>query len=115
MNNERKNMLSVVLFWALGEGMSVEASEVSSDVLVAEKRGRKIAFITEFDRSKDELFECIAKNKSDFIYVVTNDNAKRRELLKVIPDYCGILCHGNPFGLGMITQILKEPILLEVR
>lgn len=113
MNAERKNMLSNVLFWAWGEGMEADAAEVSSDVLTAQKDGQKITFITEFDRSKEELLECISKNKSDFVYVVTNDNGKRRELLKFIPDYCGILFHGDPFGLGVLYMVLKQPTLIK--
>ena len=109
MNNERKNMLSAVLFWAWNEGMEADANEVSSDILTAKKNGQKTAFITEFDRTKEELLDAITKTDSDFIYVVTNDNRKRQELLKSIPEHCGILCYGNSFGLGFLYTILKEP------
>ena len=61
------------------------------------------------DKSKEELIECITKIKSDFIYILTNDNGKRRELIEIIPGYCGILFYGNPFGLGNLYMVLKEP------
>ena len=109
MIEEKKNMLSAALLWAWGENMKAESSDVSSDMLVAYKDGLKITFITEFDKSKEELIECIAKIKSDFIYILTNDNGKRRELIEIIPDYCGILFYGNPFGLGNLYMVLKEP------
>ena len=112
MNKTRKNMLSAVLLWGLNEGMEADANEVTSDILIAKKGEHKIAFITEFDRSKTELIYKIASAKReniDFIYVVTNDNGKRRELLTVIPDCCGILCCGDSFGLGFLYMVLKEP------
>ena len=107
MNKTRKNMLSAVLFWAWSEGMEADANEVSSDIFTAKKNGHKISFITEFDRSKEELLDAISKCDSDFIYVVTNDNGKRRELLTFVPDYCGIFFNGNPFGLGFLSMVLK--------
>lgn len=109
MIEEKKNMLSAALLWAWGENMKAESSDVSSDMLVAYKDGLKTTFITEFDKSKENLIECIAKIKSDFIYILTNDNGKRRELIEIIPDYCGILFYGNPFGLGNLYMVLKEP------
>lgn len=109
MSNKTKNMLSAVLFWAWGEGMEADANQVSSDILIAKKGEHKIAFIAEFDRTREELLEVISKSESDFVYVVTDDNGKRRELLTGIPDYCGILCYGNPFGLGFLYMVLKEP------
>lgn len=109
MIEEKKNMLSAALLWAWGENMKAESSDVSSDMLVAYKDGLKTTFITEFDKSKEKLIECIAKIKSDFIYILTNDNGKRRELIEIIPDYCGILFYGNPFGLGNLYMVLKEP------
>ena len=72
-------------------------------------------FITEFDKTSEELLTVISNSKSNYIYIVTDDNAKRRELIKIIPEYCGIFCNSNPFGLGMLTQILREPQFLETR
>ena len=94
--------------------MSIEAAFTSSDVLIAKKDCNKITFLTEFDKTKDELIESISKFKSDFIYILTNDNGKRRELIKTIPDYCGILFYGNPFGLGNIYIVLKEPQQIKI-
>ena len=109
MNQEKNNILTNICFWAWNEGMEADANEVSSDIFTAKKNGHKISFITEFDRSKEELLDTISKCDSDFIYVVTNDNGKRRELLTFIPDYCGIFFNGNPFGLGFLSMVLKEP------
>ena len=113
MDKERRNMLSAVLFWAWSEGMKADSNEVSSNVLTAEKNGRKISFITEFDRTRQELLETIEKSEGDYIYVLTNDNGKRTELIKTIPDYCGILYYGNPFGLGALHIVLTEPKIIK--
>lgn len=108
MTEKIKNMLSAVRLWAWAGGMSV-INGACMDSLIAEKNGAKITFITEFDKTHDELLKRIAAIKSDYIYVVTDDNAKRQTLIKAIPKKCGILCYGNPFGLGCVYQVLKEP------
>lgn len=107
MEHKKDNTVDNVRFWALCEGME-EVKEFSPENPTFKKEGFKITFIPEFDRTKEELLSAISKSESDFIYVVTNDNRKRRELLKIIPDYCGIFFNGNPFGLGFLSMILKE-------
>lgn len=111
MEHKKDNTVDNVCFWAWGEGME-ESEEFSPDKMIFEKDNLKIAFVAEFDKSELELRSNIAsmvQNKIDYIYVVTNDNGKRQELLKVIPDYCGILCYGDIFGLGFLYMVLKEP------
>lgn len=108
MENKKDNTVDNIRFWALGAGME-ETGEFTPENSTFKKDGFKITFIPESDKTRDELLECISKIKSDFIYVVTNDNSKRRELLKIIPDYCGILSFGDHFGLGFLSMVLKEP------
>lgn len=113
-SSNKENMLTAVRFWALERGFD-ETENVSNADLTFKKGDFKIAFITEFDKSKIQLkynLADIKRNKGDFIYVVTDDNGKRRELVKNIPDHCGILCYANPFGLGYLYQVLKEPDLI---
>ena len=113
-SNNKENMLTAILFWAIARGYD-EAENITDADLTFKMGDFKIAFITEFDKGKTQLkynLASIKRNKSDFIYVVTGDNGKRRELVKNIPDYCGILCYANPFGLGFLYQVLKEPELI---
>ena len=110
MNNEKENMLSAIRLWAIMQGYEEIEKQEKAD-LTFEKDGLITSFITEFDKKTLELmyvFPLIDKTKTDYLYVVTNDNAKRRELIKIIPDYCGIFFNGNPFGLGYLSMILKE-------
>ena len=118
MDIKKQKMLCAVKLWAILQGMEEIIDDESYRYWtdIAFKKGDEIiGFITEFDRSKTELIYKIASAKRenvDFIYVVTNDNGKRRKLLAVIPDYCGILCYSNPYGLGFLYQILKKPSLI---
>ena len=110
MNNEKEKILSAVRFWALAQGYE-EVEKIENVDLTFKKEGLITSFVTEFDKKPLELKYHISwalQAKSDFVYVVTNDNGKRRELIKKIPDLCGILCYGNPFGLGFLYQVLKK-------
>lgn len=111
--DKNKIMRNNVWLWCTYEGYE-KSSQKSQANATYIKNGETTSFIFEFDKSKDELLECISKtaNESDYIYIVIDDNAKRRELVKVIPDYCGIFCHSNAFGFGGIIQIFKEPQII---
>ena len=106
--SKKELKLNAVRLWCLVEGYEEINDETKTADLIFTKNDGSIGFITEFDKTKEELLEAISKSMSNYIYIVTDDNAKRRELIKIIPEYCGIFCNSNPFGLGMLTQILRE-------
>lgn len=113
--SKKELKLNAVRLWCLVEGYEEINDETKTADLIFTKNDGSIGFITEFDKTKEELLEAISKSMSNYIYIVTDDNVKRRKLIKVIPEYCGIFCDSNPFGLGMLTQILREPQFLEIR
>ena len=113
--DKKKLKLDAVRLWCL----TTEYEEINNETENADlsfiKNGYRTNFITEFDKTIEELLMAISNSKSNYIYIVTDDNAKRRKLIKVIPEYCGIFCDSNPFGLGIVTQILREAKLIETR
>ena len=113
--DKKKLKLDTVRLWCFTTGYEEINDEVESADLNFNKKGYRTSFITEFDKTREELLTAISNSKSNYIYIVTDDNAKRCELIKVIPPYCGIFCDSNLFGLGMLTQILREPQFLETR
>ena len=113
--DKKKLKLDAVRLWCLTTGYEEINNETENADLSFIKNGYRTNFITEFDKTSEELLTAISNSKSNYIYIVTDDNAKRRELIKVIPEHCGIFCDSNPFGLGMLTQILREPQFLEIR
>ena len=110
--DKKKLKLAAVRLWCLTTGYEEINNETENADLSFIKNGYRTSFITEFDKVNEELLMSISNSKSNYIYIVTDDNAKRRELIKLLPEYCGIFCNSNPFGLGMLTQILKEPQFL---
>ena len=36
------------------------------------------------------------------------NDAKYQSIKKVLPEFCGIFCNSNAFGLGMVTQIMRK-------
>lgn len=112
---KKERMLNAIRLWCLSEGLEEINKERSCDDLIFIKEGHHYGFITEFDKTSEELLVAIANSKSNYIYILTDDNAKRRKLIKVIPEYCGIFCDSNPIGLGMLMQILRKPQFLETR
>ena len=113
--DKKKLKLDAVRLWCLTTGYEEINNETENADLSFIKNGYRTSFITEFDKTSEELLMAISNSKSNYIYIVTDDNAKRRELIKIIPEYCGIFCDSNPFGFGMLTQILREPKLKEIR
>ena len=110
--NKKKLKLDAVRLWCLTTGYKEINNETENADLSFIKNGYRTNFITEFDKTSEELLMAVSNSKSNYIYIVTDDNAKRHELIKVLPEYCGIFCNSNPFGLGMLTQILREPQFL---
>ena len=115
MPDKKELKLNAVKLWCLTTGYEEINDENEVADLSFTKNGYRTNFITEFDKTREELLTAISNSKSNYIYIVTDDDTKRRELIKVIPEHCGIFCDSNPFGLGMLTQILKEPQFLETR
>ena len=74
------------------------------------KNGEITGFIFEFDKTVNEMLSCIekAKEKVQYIYIVIDDDSKCRNLKKIAPEFCGIFCNSNAFGLGMVTQIMRN-------
>lgn len=116
MSKELNNMLSSVRTWALSQGMK-ELCDKDYTMYIDctfQKEGKKIGFITEFDKDENtlKLKSISAKERCDYVYIVTDDTRKRRELLtKIMPEY-GILCYSDSFGLGYLYQVLREPKII---
>ena len=108
-SNERLTRLrNIVWLWCISEGYE----DVSTGESICFTKNQKTTtFILETNKSRDELLTCIyeAKQKYDYIFVVINDSSKRRELIKNIPEFCGVFCDSNAFGLGQVTQIFRLP------
>lgn len=71
---------------------------------------KKHCWAIKFSKTDDELLSCTeeVKEKVDYLYIVIDDNSKYRNLSKLPPEFCGIFCDSNAFGLGVITQILRK-------
>ena len=99
-----------VWLWCIGEGYEEVKAEDSFLNAVFSNNGEITGFIFEFDKTVDEMLSCIekAKEKVQYIYIVIDDDSKFRNLKKILPEFCGIFCNSNAFGLGMVTQIMKQ-------
>ena len=96
--------------WCIGEGYEGVKAEDSFLNAAFSKNGEITGFIFEFDKTVDEMLSCIekAKEKVQYIYIVIDNGSKIRNLKKILPEFCGIFCNSNAFGLGMVTQIMKQ-------
>ena len=45
----------------------------------------------------------------DYVYIVTDDSKKRKDLTDKIMDEYGLFCYSDSFGLGYVYQVFKEP------
>ena len=99
-----------VRLWCIGEGYEGVKAEDSFLNAAFSKKGEITGFIFEFDKTVDEMLSCIekAKEKVQYIYIVIDNGSKIRNLKKILPEFCGIFCNSNAFGLGMVTQIMKQ-------
>ena len=110
--NKKNNIIDAVKIWTWNDGFKEDENAKTGADLTVKKDGQQICFITDFDKTKAELLKTIKKVNNGYVYVVTDDNANRRKLIKYIPKHCGILCYSNPFGFGFIYQVLKNPELI---
>lgn len=108
--DKKKLMFGAVWIWCIGEGYEQKENKLNFLDAIFSKNGETTGFIFEFDKTVDDMLSCVekAKEKVHYIYIVTNDDSKYRSLKKVLPEFCGIFCNSNAFGLGMITQIMRK-------
>ena len=108
--DKKKLKFGAVWLWCIGEGY--EQKEMEENFLDAtfSKNGETTGFIFEFDKTVNEMLSCIEKEKENvqYIYIVIDDDAKYQSIKKVLPEFCGIFCNSNAFGLGMVTQIMRK-------
>lgn len=116
MNDKNKNLLSAIWLWAISEGMEeiTEKEYTFGADLTFKKADKFYGFITEPDRTKEELTEKSSALSAfyDYVYIATNDPQKKSYIEENTKKGIGIICDSNPFGLGQLFQILKEAELL---
>ena len=108
--DKKKLKFGAVWIWCIGKGYEQKETEENFLDAIFSKNGETTGFIFEFDKTVNEMLSCVekAKEKVQYIYIVTDDDSKYRSLKKVLPAFCGIFCNSNAFGLGMVTQIMRK-------
>lgn len=112
--DKKKLKLGAVWLWCISEGYT-ELENKESFLDAAFSDGEKtIGFVLEPDKTVSEMLSCIekAKDKIQFIYIVIDDDLKYRSLKKIVPEFCGFFCNSNAFGLGMVTQIMRQAAII---
>lgn len=107
-NAQLNRLRNIVWLWCISEGY--EDVSTGKNICFAKKQ-KTTTFILETNKSRDALLTRIyeAKQKYDYVFVVINDSSKRREFIKNIPEFCGVFCDSNAFGLGQVTQVFRFP------
>ena len=106
MNTEKqKRLLSAVKMWCMYHGFNETEKSESTAELVFNNKEKTIGFIL-CDEENDDSFSL--KTKCDLTYAVISDPEKRNAVQGKIPDTWGILCYGNPYGLGYMYQLFRE-------
>ena len=79
------------------------------------KNKKTYAFLTEIDKTPEELKTQTKALKLfyDYIYIVTNDRQKRKNIEETAIKGVGIMCNSNPYGLGQMFEVLKAAELFE--
>lgn len=107
--NKKKLKFGAVWLWYIGEGYEQKETEENFLDATFSKNGETTGFIFEFDKTVNEMLSCIEKAKENVQYIyILIDDAKYRNLKKIVPEFCGIFCNSNAFGLGMVTQIMRQ-------
>lgn len=106
----KKLKYGAVWLWCIGEGYEKKENKESFLDATFSKEETTIGFIFEFDKTVNEMLSCIekAKEKVQYIYIVIDDDSKYRSIKNSLPEFCGIFCNSNAFGLGMVTQIMRQ-------
>lgn len=114
MEQKKKRMYGALWLWCIGEGYEEQENKENFLDATFSKNGETTGFIFEFDKTVDELLFSIEKAKeiAQYIYIALDDDAKYGTLKKILPEFCGIFCHSNAFGLGMVTQIMRRAAFL---
>lgn len=114
--NKKELLLGAVWFWAISQDMmEIEDKKYIFGADRAFVKDNKCyAFITEIDRTPEELKKQSASLRHfyHYIYVVTDDRKKKKYIEETAMKGVGIVCDSNPFGLGQIFEVLKEAELL---
>lgn len=112
---KRKFKADAVWLWCIGEGY--EETENNEQFLDAtfSKDKELTGFIFGFDKTVNEMLFCIEKAKEivQYVYIVIDDDSKYRALEKIVPEYCGIFCNSNGFGLGQLIRIFRFPVCVD--
>ena len=85
--DKKYNLICAVRIWALLQGM--EVTTIDEIDLALKKDDSIYGFIIEPDRTEQELKTLVkdAFSKCNYVYVVTDDNAKRRKLVNIITNH----------------------------
>ena len=112
--DKRKLKFGAVWLWCIGKGYEEKENEESFLDAAFSEGEKSIGFVFEFDKTTGELISCIenAKEKVQYIYIVIDDDSKYQRLKKLVPEFCGVFCNSNAFGLGMVTQIKRQATIL---
>ena len=114
MKNKKGRMLDAIRLWCLNNGLDEitdnESYYYHTDIAF-KKDGKITGFILEFDKDDEQLMFKMVFSRSlcDYVYVVTDDSKKRKDLTDKIMDEYGLFCYSDSFGLGYVYQVFKEP------
>ena len=83
--DKKKLKFGAVWLWCIGEGYEEQENKENFLDATFSKNGETTAFIFEFDKTVNEMLSYIekAKEKVQYIYIVTDDDSKRRSLEKI--------------------------------
>lgn len=110
----KERMLSAIRLWCLNQDLQEitdnEGYYYHTDIAF-KKDGKITGFILEFDKNDEQLMFKLVFSRSlcDYVYAVTDDSKKCKDLTDKIMDEYGLLCYSDSFGLGYTYQVLKEP------
>lgn len=114
--SKKEMLLGAVWLWAVSQGMDeIEDEKYTFGADKAFIKDKKTyAFLTEIDKTAEELKMQTAALKSfyDYVYIITNDRQKRKYIEETAIKGVGIMCDSNPFGLGQMFEILKQSQLI---
>ena len=106
MKTEEKNkLINAVKMWGLYRGFK-ETEKRDFPVDLAFKNDNKTIGFILCDEEYANSFSL--KTECDLTYAVISDPEKRSAVQGKIPDTWGILCYGNPYGLGYMYQLYRE-------
>ena len=106
MNNEEKKRLAdAVRMWCLWRGFTETENRTLTADLVFKNGGKTVGFVIFDEQTADSLS---LETGCDLTYAVINSPENCSATQKKIPTEWGILCYGNPFGLGCLYQVLRE-------